>query len=126
DAAACRAAWRQAVEAPVDLPPTWIHGALDPRIVTVENAQPVATIEWPFFGAGDPALDLGAAALMCEPEIAERMLDVYDPNLSSATYARARGVCVWQAATLASSSAPEVAALGWDRLLQLRVAAAVG
>lgn len=123
DVAHCTDVWNKAVEAPVDVAPAWVHGSLDPQYVIVNDGHLEAIIEWHFFGAGDPAVDLGAAAIMCDPEAAERMLSVYDPNLSPATYARARGMCVLHAARLASSDAPEVAALGWDRLQQLHVAA---
>ena len=59
--------WREAVGAPMDTPHCWIHGALDPRYVISDEGRLKAIIEWRFFGAGDPALDLGAVAMMCGP-----------------------------------------------------------
>lgn len=83
--------WHAAVHAPLDLPPTWLHGDLHPRNVLVENGVITGIIDWGDITAGDPATDLAAIwMLFADPHARHAALAAY-ANLSDATLQRARG-----------------------------------
>ncbi|MEI7770358.1 MAG: aminoglycoside phosphotransferase family protein, partial [Chloroflexales bacterium] len=52
--------WSAALSAPLDVPPTWIHGDLHPRNVLVEGDVVSGVIDWGDLTAGDRATDLAA------------------------------------------------------------------
>jgi aminoglycoside phosphotransferase (APT) family kinase protein len=55
-----RESWQVALQAPLDLPPTWLHGDLHPRNVLVEQGAITGIIDWGDITAGDAATDLAA------------------------------------------------------------------
>ncbi len=86
-----REIWRDALDTPVDLPPTWIHGDLHPRNVLTAEGKFTGIIDWGDMAGGDPATDLASAwALFPDPDARQELLDRY-PNLSEATLRRAKG-----------------------------------
>jgi len=89
-----RQIWDMAVHAPLDLPPTWLHGDLHPRNVLVESGVITGVIDWGDLTAGDPATDLAAIwMLFSQPRARQAALAAYG-HLSEATLRRARGWAV--------------------------------
>jgi aminoglycoside phosphotransferase (APT) family kinase protein len=88
---AIRDIWRQALAAPLDRPPTWLHGDLHPRNVLGENGRITGVIDWGDLTAGDNATDL-AAIWMVFPDLEARTAAcaAYG-ELSEATIRRAKG-----------------------------------
>jgi aminoglycoside phosphotransferase (APT) family kinase protein len=81
--------------APWDRAPVWVHGDLLASNVLVLRARLVAVLDWGGACAGDPAADYMIAWSLLAPVRDEfrAALDVDD-----ATWARARGWALWQAA----------------------------
>src|SRR4029453_4601474 len=45
--------WQMALHAPIDVPPTWLHGDLHPRNVLVEHGMIAGIIDWGDITSGD-------------------------------------------------------------------------
>jgi aminoglycoside phosphotransferase (APT) family kinase protein len=89
-----RQIWQVALNAPLDLPPTWLHGDLHPLNVLLEHGVITGIIDWGDITAGDPATDLAAIwMLFAELNARQHALDAYG-ELSDATLQRARGWAV--------------------------------
>lgn len=89
-----RSLWHQAVDAPIDVELTWIHGDLHPRNILVNNIGITGVIDWGDLAVGDRATDL--AALWClfpEQHLRQRVINAYG-EVSEATLARAKGWAV--------------------------------
>lgn len=83
--------WQEALEAPLDLPPAWLHGDLHPRNILVEQGIISGIIDWGDLTAGDCATDLAAIwMLFAAREARSAALAAY-ADLSAATLQRARG-----------------------------------
>jgi aminoglycoside phosphotransferase (APT) family kinase protein len=83
-----------AVHAPLDVPPTWLHGDLHPRNVLVENGVITGIIDWGDITSGDCATDLASIWLLfAEPHTRQAALAAY-ADLSEATLQRAKGWAV--------------------------------
>jgi aminoglycoside phosphotransferase (APT) family kinase protein len=92
--AAVRSVWEEALSAPIDIEPTWIHGDLHPRNVLVEEGRVSAIIDWGDMAAGDRATDLACIWLLLPgADLRRRAMDCYGP-MSAHTWARARGWAV--------------------------------
>lgn len=52
--------WKEALNAPIDVEATWLHGDLHSRNVLVENGVITGIIDWGDITAGDKATDLAA------------------------------------------------------------------
>jgi len=88
------AIWEEALAAPDDAEPTWIHGDLHPRNVLVDQGQLSAVIDWGDMAQGDRASDL-AAVWMLLPDLGAREAAIAGcPEVSQATWQRARGWAV--------------------------------
>jgi aminoglycoside phosphotransferase (APT) family kinase protein len=86
-----RSLWQQAVNTPIDVEPTWIHGDLHPRNILVDKGGITGIIDWGDLAVGDRSTDL--AALWClfpEKRLREQVIDTYG-EVSEETLARARG-----------------------------------
>jgi aminoglycoside phosphotransferase (APT) family kinase protein len=83
--------WHDAVNAPLDLPPTWLHGDLHPRNVLVENGVITGIIDWGDITAGDCATDLASIWMLFDDLHARHAALVAYGNLSAATLQRAKG-----------------------------------
>ncbi|MGH8235963.1 MAG: phosphotransferase [Steroidobacteraceae bacterium] len=89
-----RQAWREALEAPIDMPSTWIHGDLHARNVLTLDGTITGVIDWGDLTYGDPAIDLACLWMLLPDEAArERAQRAYGAT-SSALWARARGWAV--------------------------------
>lgn len=86
-----RSLWQQAVDAPIDLESTWIHGDLHPRNILVDRGGITGVIDWGDLAAGDRATDLAAFwYLFPEQHLRQLAIDAYG-EVSEATLARAKG-----------------------------------
>jgi aminoglycoside phosphotransferase (APT) family kinase protein len=89
-----RGIWQAALDAPIDVPPTWLHGDLHPRNVLVERGAIAGVIDWGDITAGDRATDLAAIwMLFASSDARQAALTTYGP-ISEATMQRARGWAV--------------------------------
>lgn len=115
-----RSLWQQAVDAPIDLEPTWIHGDLHPRNILVDTGGITGVIDWGDLTAGDRATDLAAFwCLFREQHVRQQAIDAYG-GLSEATLARARGWAILFGLLLLDSGLvdhPDHAAIG-QKILQ--------
>lgn len=83
--------WQQAVAAPIDIPPTWIHGDLHARNVLTRDGTICAIIDWGDMTSGDRATDLASIwMLLSGKEARATAVDAIDP-LSEETWIRAKG-----------------------------------
>lgn len=89
-----RSIWQAALDAPIDVPPTWLHGDLHPRNVLVERGAIAGVIDWGDITAGDRATDLAAIwMLFASSDARQAALAAYGP-VSEATLQRAQGWAV--------------------------------
>jgi aminoglycoside phosphotransferase (APT) family kinase protein len=89
-----RRAWDQALAAPTDVEPTWIHGDLHPRNILVDRGRLSAVIDWGDVTRGDPATDLAAMWMLFPARAHRHAVAAYGP-MSPATLRRARGWAVF-------------------------------
>ncbi len=86
-----RQIWNEALIAPRDMPPTWLHGDLHPRNVLVEHGVITGIIDWGDITAGDCATDLAAIWMLFSTPHARQAAVAAYADLSEATLQRARG-----------------------------------
>jgi len=95
-----RSAWGEALEAPNETPPTWIHGDLHARNVLTLDGTITGVIDWGDMTSGDPAIDLACLWMLLPNEAARRRArEAYDAA-NDALWARARGWAVLFGVTL--------------------------
>lgn len=83
--------WADALAAPDDAAPTWIHGDMHPLNVLVREGRISAVIDWGDMAAGDRASDLaGVWMLLPDPAARSRAMAALG-DVSAATWRRARG-----------------------------------
>jgi len=114
-----RRMWAAALEAPVDVPPTWIHGDLHPRNVLVENGAFSGIIDWGDIATGDRATDLAAIWMLFEDAHARRMAWNAYGTVTYSTYMRAKGWAIGFGITLLDAGLtndPRYAAVGEQTL----------
>jgi aminoglycoside phosphotransferase (APT) family kinase protein len=86
--------WQSALDAPLDVPPTWLHGDLHPRNVLVEQGVLTGIIDWGDITSGDCATDLAAIwMLFANPQARREVLDAYG-SVTESTLRRAKGWAV--------------------------------
>jgi len=89
-----RRIWDEAVNAPLDVAPTWLHGDLHPRNALVEDGVITGIIDWGDMTSGDCATDLASIwMLFAKPHARQNALAAY-ANVSDATVQRAQGWAV--------------------------------
>jgi len=88
---AARRVWIDALQAPIDVAPTWLHGDLHPLNVLIDDGRLSAVIDWIDVCAGDRATDL--ASLWALPFTADARAAAFAAygDVSRGTLARARG-----------------------------------
>jgi len=118
----CDRLWQEALAAPIDEAPVWLHGDLHPGNVLARDGRLRAVIDWGDVCVGDPATDLGGLWLLLSDHAEiERALAAY-AAISTATLARAKGWSVFFAVMhLASGAvnAPRHAQIGSAALARL-------
>jgi len=83
--------WQEALAAPIDVDPTWLHGDLHARNVLVNEGILTGIIDRGDITAGDRATDLAAVwMLFANPEARSRALSS-SGSVMQATYLRAKG-----------------------------------
>lgn len=87
-------AWNQALNAPVDVEATWLHGDLHPRNVLVANGAIAGIIDWGDMTSGDIATDLAAIWMLFGDRNARQRAIAEYANASEATLQRAKGWAV--------------------------------
>jgi aminoglycoside phosphotransferase (APT) family kinase protein len=97
------ALWSDALAAPNDMAPTWIHGDLHPRNVLVEHGRITGVIDWGDVARGDRAADLAAVWLLLPQLESRKRAMAACPAVSDATWRRARGWALLFAVILLSS-----------------------
>ncbi len=86
--------WEQALQSPIDVAPTWLHGDLHPRNVLVEDGVITGVIDWGDMTSGDCATDLASVWMLFDTSDARRNALTAYAGLSAATLQRARGWAV--------------------------------
>jgi aminoglycoside phosphotransferase (APT) family kinase protein len=95
-----RDAWSEALEAPNETPPTWIHGDLHARNVLTLEGTITGVIDWGDMTSGDPAIDLACLwMLLPNAPARQRAQEAYDAA-NTPLWARARGWAVLFGITL--------------------------
>jgi aminoglycoside phosphotransferase (APT) family kinase protein len=87
--------WNAALEAPVDVSPTWLHGDLHPRNVLVERGAISGIIDWGDITSGDRATDLASIWMLFDEAGARLDALASYGALSEATLLRAKGWAVF-------------------------------
>jgi aminoglycoside phosphotransferase (APT) family kinase protein len=95
--------WSEALAAPDDTPPTWIHGDLHPRNVLIDQGSVSGIIDWGDLASGDRATDLAALWLLLPQLDSRRRAVAASGSVSDATWSRARGWALLLAVILLSS-----------------------
>jgi aminoglycoside phosphotransferase (APT) family kinase protein len=89
-----RAAWHRALEAPVDVEPSWLHGDLHPQNVLVRDGVISGIVDWGDLCRGDRATDLAAIWMLLASRRARLAAIDFLHEVSEATWGRARGWAV--------------------------------
>lgn len=115
--------WAEALAAPIDLPPTWLHGDLHPGNILVTQGQINGVIDWGDITAGDPATDLATVwMLFAEASVRQATLAAYG-DISTATFRRAQGWAMMFGTVLLETGLadnPRHAQVGENTLLRLQ------
>lgn len=115
-----RRLWNEALNAPLDRAPTWLHGDLHPRNVLVQDGVITGVIDWGDLTAGDPATDLASIWMLFRETGARKEAMAAYGDLSEATMRRSIGWAIAFAVTLLDTGLtddPRHAAIG-DRILR--------
>lgn len=118
-----QALWTAALEAPVDMPPTWIHADLHAQNVLVKAGALCAVIDWGDMCQGDRATDLAAIWTLLPGVRAREAAMRACADVTEATWTRARGWAVFFGVTLIDSGFagdPRHARMGAETLRRLR------
>jgi aminoglycoside phosphotransferase (APT) family kinase protein len=83
--------WEQALNTPIDVQPTWLHGDLHARNVLVENGVITGVIDWGDLTSGDIATDLAAIWMLFSEQTARQTAIAEYARVSEATLHRAKG-----------------------------------
>ncbi|AWZ01452.1 serine/threonine protein kinase [Rhodobiaceae bacterium] len=87
-------AWAEALAAPEDTNPTWLHGDMHARNVLVNEGRIAAIIDWGDMTSGDRATDLAAIWMLLENQSARAdAIKTYGDD-DPALWARAKGWAV--------------------------------
>jgi aminoglycoside phosphotransferase (APT) family kinase protein len=123
--------WHQALDAPIDVEATWIHGDLHPGNVLVDKGAITGVIDWGDITTGDRATDLAAIwMLFSNVEARQQAISVLRNSAGTATYAnvseatlkRARGWAVFFGVMLLDTGLvdnPRFAAIGEKTLRRI-------
>lgn len=113
--------WGRALAVPDDAPRVWIHADLHPFNVISDEGRFGGIIDWSGVSRGDPAVDLGFLWSLLRRDAVAEAYRAYG-GLDEATEARAKGIGMVKAITLAAVPKAEVSRIGWRALTELGVA----
>ena len=120
---ALKALWQSALIAPIDTPPTWLHGDLHPRNILVEDGLLTGIIDWGDITSGDRATDLAAVWMLFDDRKARLDAIAAYGSLSEPTRRRALGWAIFFGAVLLDTGLvdhPRHAAIGEKTLRRIR------
>jgi aminoglycoside phosphotransferase (APT) family kinase protein len=117
--AAVRRVWNAALSAPCDIPSSWIHGDLHARNVLVSDTEICGVVDWGDLAAGDRATDLAAVWILFATLHARCAALEALPEVSDATWIRARGWAVIFGLVLTELRDPRHARIGSQTLQHL-------
>lgn len=103
--------WNAAIEAPVDVAPTWIHGDLHPLNVLVANGRICGVIDWGDMAQGDRATDLAATWMLLPQRDSRARVMAACRSVSTDTWRRARGWALLQSVVVLEAGDPALAAV---------------
>jgi len=86
--------WNEALRAPLDVAPTWLHGDLHSRNVLVEHGIISGIIDWGDITSGDCATDLASIWMLFSDSLAHNEALAAYGYVSEATVKRAKGWAV--------------------------------
>ena len=109
--------WADAVERPIDLPPTWIHGDLHAHNVVVSKGRITGVIDWGDMAQGDRATDLAAVWMLFPDRDSREATVAACRSVSPDTWQRARGWALLLAIVVLEAGDPALAALA-ERTMQ--------
>jgi aminoglycoside phosphotransferase (APT) family kinase protein len=95
--------YRAALEAPVDVAPTWLHGDLHAGNLLVEEGVISGVIDWGDLTSGDRATDLATLWMNLGDRKARENAMRACHGVSDATWLRARGWAIFYGVTLGTS-----------------------
>jgi aminoglycoside phosphotransferase (APT) family kinase protein len=107
-------------EAPIDTPPTWTHGRLEPRAILSDQGSFAGILLWHNFGAGDPAADIGCALNLIPMDMRDGFWRGYRA-ISPDTAARATAYQVLVALRYIEIDDPFLVRIAWERLIELDI-----
>ncbi len=114
--------WQDALAAPLDAAPCWLHGDLHARNVLAHEGRITGVIDWGDMCAGDPACDLSSLWMLLPNAAARDAAHIAYGEISEATWARAKGWAVLMGTMLLDSglaNTPQLAAMGKFTLQQV-------
>lgn len=106
---------------PIDIPPTWTHGRIEPRSVCSDQGAFRGLLLWHNFGAGDPAADLGCALNIVPAHLQDRFWAGYG-YASPGTMRRAQAYQLFAALRYIEIDDPYLLRMAWERLIELDLA----
>jgi aminoglycoside phosphotransferase (APT) family kinase protein len=112
--------WDAAVETPVDVAPTWIHGDLHSKNVLAASGRICGVIDWGDVAQGDRATDLAATWIILPHGDTREQVLKSCKSVSTDTWRRARGWALLLAVVVLNAADPELvtmAELTLQRLL---------
>jgi aminoglycoside phosphotransferase (APT) family kinase protein len=83
--------WQIALNTPIDVEATWIHGDLHSRNIFVKNGAITGIIDWGDMTSGDIATDLAAIWMLFGDRYARQQAIATYANISEVTLQRAKG-----------------------------------
>lgn len=110
------AAWKNALHTRVGETATWTHGRLEPQSVLSDRGDMAGLLMWEFFGAGDPAADLGMASALLPAEGIAAMYDAYGTSTTELKN-RAVGYQIRELLRHATSTDHNVVHTAWHGLV---------
>ncbi|HSM82223.1 MAG TPA: aminoglycoside phosphotransferase family protein [Nodosilinea sp.] len=122
---ALKALWQSALIAPIDTPPTWLHGDLHPRNILVEDGLLTGIIDWGDITSGDRATDLAAVWMLFDDRKVRLDAIAAYGSLSEPTRRRALGWAIFFGAVLLDTGLvdhPRHAAIGEKTLRRIAAA----
>jgi aminoglycoside phosphotransferase (APT) family kinase protein len=95
--------YHAALDAPIDVAPTWLHGDLHAGNLLVENGTISGVIDWGDMAVGDRATDLATLWMNLSDRTARENAMRACNGVSDATWLRAKGWAVFFGVTLGTS-----------------------
>ena len=109
--------WADAVERPIDVSPTWIHGDLHAHNVLVMHGRIVGVIDWGDMAQGDRATDLASVWMLFAERRSREEAIAACGSVTEHTWQRARGWALLNCLAILHAEDPALVGLA-ERTLQ--------